>query len=64
MAKPQGNKKPKKPFYEQVADRLIKQLEQGTAPWQKPWEAGTLMMPHNPVSGARYRGANTVWLAM
>jgi len=23
--------------YEMVTERIIKQLEQGTIPWQKPW---------------------------
>ncbi len=54
----------KKPYYEMIADRLIKQLEEGTAPWQKPWEPGEERMPHNPVSGTRYKGANALWLAM
>lgn len=56
--------KEKQPFYEQIADRLIKQLEEGTAPWQKPWEPGVSMMPQNPVSGSKYRGANALWLSM
>jgi len=50
--------------YEQIASRLIEQLETGTAPWQKTWEPGAIHLPHNPVSGSRYRGANAVWLAM
>ena len=36
----------KKAFHEQVAEKLIEQLKQGTAPWQKPWapgEAGAAM---------------------
>ena len=27
----------KVPYYEQVANKLIEQLQTGTAPWQKPW---------------------------
>ena len=34
-------REPKVPYYEQVANTLIEQLESGTAPWQKPWEPGT-----------------------
>ena len=26
--------------YVQVAETLIEKLEQGTAPWQKPWDSG------------------------
>jgi len=53
-----------RPYYEQIADKLIDQLKKGTAPFQRPWEPGELSMPHNPVSGARYRGANALWLQM
>ena len=54
----------KVPYYEQVANKLIEQLEAGTAPWQKPWAPGTINLPHNPVSGTRYRGSNALWLEM
>ena len=48
-----------------VADTLIEQLRQGTAPWQKPWDAtGTRFMPYNPTSGKDYRGMNAMWLWM
>lgn len=46
-----------------VAERLIEQLQQGTAPWQKPWAPGQRSLPHNPTTGNDYRGFNTVWLA-
>lgn len=51
----------KKPFHVTVAEKLIGQLEQGTAPWQKPWEPGA-DLPMNPVSGKRYRGINALQL--
>jgi putative DNA primase/helicase len=51
----------KKPFHVLVAEKLIGQLEQGTAPWQKPWEPGA-DLPINPVSGKRYRGINALHL--
>jgi antirestriction protein ArdC len=57
-------REPKVPYYEQVANTLIEQLEAGTAPWQKPWEPGTINLPHNPVSGTRYKGSNAMWLEM
>jgi putative DNA primase/helicase len=50
-----------KPFHVTVAEKLIGQLEQGTAPWQKPWEPGA-DLPMNPVSGKRYRGINALQL--
>lgn len=55
---------PKKPLHEVVAERLIEQLEQGTAPWQKPWQPGELRLPYNPTTGKEYRGMNTLWLHM
>ena len=54
----------KVPYYQQIANRLVEQLKQGTAPWQRPWQAGEPKMPHNPISGSRYRGGNAIWLAM
>ena len=54
----------KKAFHEQVAERLIAQLKQGTAPWQRPWapgEAGAVL-PMNPTTGKRYKGINSIQL--
>lgn len=54
----------KKAFHEQVAEKLIEQLQQGTAPWQKPWapgEAGAVI-PMNPTTGNRYKGINAIQL--
>ena len=56
--------KQKAPYHEQIANKLIEQLKAGTAPWQKPWKAGEPRMPHNPISGTRYKGSNAIWLAM
>ncbi|RYV04115.1 conjugal transfer protein TraC [Shewanella sp. OPT22] len=61
----QATKQTKKPpYHEQIANKLIEQLKAGTAPWQKPWQAGQPRMPHNPISGTRYKGSNAIWLAM
>ena len=30
-------------------------LEQGTAPWQKPWKEGVGNLAHNPTTNARYK---------
>ncbi|WP_419611818.1 ArdC-like ssDNA-binding domain-containing protein, partial [Thiolapillus sp.] len=35
-----ARKPSKKPFHETVAERLIQQLKDGTAPWQRPWMPG------------------------
>src|SRR5215510_9286956 len=47
---------------QEVTDTIIKMLEEGTAPWQKPWQAGALEMPFNPITGKLYRGGNAVHL--
>lgn len=54
----------RKPHHVTVAEKLIGQLREGTAPWQKPWEPGTPggMMPQNPVTGKRYNGINVLQL--
>ncbi|HFK4470566.1 TPA: zincin-like metallopeptidase domain-containing protein [Escherichia coli] len=54
----------KKEYAEEVAARIIEQLEQGTAPWQKPWQPGELRLPYNPTTGKEYRGMNSLWLHM
>jgi antirestriction protein ArdC/phage/plasmid primase-like uncharacterized protein len=52
----------KKPFFEAFAEKIIAELEAGTAPWIKPWKAGEYTPPFNPVSGTKYRGINRVTL--
>jgi antirestriction protein ArdC/phage/plasmid primase-like uncharacterized protein len=54
----------KKPFHEIVAENLIRQLEAGTAPWQRPWDAGESgsFLPYNPTTGNRYKGINALHL--
>jgi antirestriction protein ArdC len=49
---------------QEVTDGIVRLLEQGVAPWQKPWEPGSssLGMPMNPVTGNRYRGGNAIHL--
>ncbi len=53
MAKGKESSGEKKPYYELIAETLIKQLEEGTAPWQKPWEPGTSMRQRPMVDHAR-----------
>ena len=55
----------KKPaFHEQLADKIIAQLEAGTAPWQRPWDAPPLMQPYNESTGKPYRGSNVLNLML
>jgi N12 class adenine-specific DNA methylase/antirestriction protein ArdC/phage/plasmid primase-like uncharacterized protein len=56
----------KKAFHEVIAEKLIEQLQQGTAPWQRPWQPGepSAFSPMNPITGKRYRGINAIQLMM
>jgi antirestriction protein ArdC len=45
-----------------ITDRIIAELEQGTAPWVKPWHESA--EAYNPISGTVYRGVNQLWLGM
>lgn len=52
-------------YRDEIAAEIIARIEAGTAPWQKPWQAGMLgVAPFNPVSGNPYRGINDVWLSL
>lgn len=57
-----ARKKTKTDVYQQVTDRIIAQLEQGVAPWVRPWAAGGLHRSGR--TGRVYRGINQVLLAM
>ena len=52
----------KRDYRQEVTDSIIKMLEEGTAPWQKPWQPGALEMQFNPTSEKQYRGGNAVHL--
>ncbi len=48
--------------YQIITDRILKQLEAGTAPWHKPWSvSGPGGLPRNLLSNRPYRGIN-VWI--
>lgn len=52
-------------FRKEVTESIIKMLEDGVAPWQKPWDpslAGTMALPFNPTSKNSYRGGNAIHL--
>jgi antirestriction protein ArdC len=44
-----------------INERIMAMLEQGAAPWQKPWRVAS-QMPRNLVSGKAYRGINVFLL--
>jgi antirestriction protein ArdC len=46
--------------YQVITDRILALLEQGTVPWQQPWDSA-LGLPRNLFSQRAYRGIN-VWL--
>jgi len=57
----------KKPTYEEkIAREIIDALEDGTAPWVKPWKGESLrrMAPFNPTTGKTYNGINFVNLSL
>ena len=45
-----------------ISELLIKQIEEGTAPWQKPWSPEKCGGPHNALTGAPYKGGNALYL--
>lgn len=55
----------KKPaFHEQLAEKIITQLQAGTAPWQRPWDAAPIGLPYNESTGKSYRGSNVMNLML
>lgn len=53
-------------MHEIVADKIIEQLKEGTAPWQLPWEKSTtaFVKPYNAVTNQPYKGLNSLYLQM
>lgn len=56
--------KAKQDFRENLTNKIVKQIEEGTAPWQKPWDEGAIpiSLPYNGATGRRYRGCNIMSL--
>ena len=50
----------KRDHRQEVTDSIVKILEEGVAPWQKPWEPAGL--PFNPTTEKAYRGGNAIHL--
>ena len=61
---PVAGKPAPRDFRQEVTDGIVRMLENGVAPWQKPWEPGasSLGIPMNPTSGRSYRGGNAIHL--
>lgn len=50
-------------LYQTVTDKIIAQLENGVAPWVKPWtDSGFGGLPYNAITGKAYRGINVMML--
>lgn len=47
---------------QEIADGILESLKNGTAPWIKPWTPDQSAVPHNPVTGTRYKGINFIHL--
>ena len=54
----------KRDIYQEITDTIIEQIEQGTAPWLRPWKdgKGSATMPHNAHTGRAYSGMNVMLL--
>jgi antirestriction protein ArdC len=51
---------PRRDHRQEVTDSIIRMLEDGVAPWLKPWESAG--MPFNPTTDKAYRGGNAIHL--
>jgi len=50
--------------YQEVTDRIVAALENGTRPWRQPWENGSPGMPLNATTNRRYHGINVLLLSI
>lgn len=53
-----------KDIYQAVTDRIIAELETGTAPWVKPWSGEADPFPRNASSQRYYKGINVLTLGI
>ena len=51
-------------MYDQITDSIIAKLEEGTAPWVKPWSAGASGADRNVTTDRAYNGINRLVLGM
>ena len=50
-------------YYGKFAETAIRQMEAGTAPWQRGSKTGEPVLPRNAITGRAYTGGNSVYLA-
>ena len=48
--------------YQEITDKIIAKLEEGTIPWKKPWRGGTEEWPKNLKTKKAYNGINVALL--
>src|SRR5262245_43205767 len=48
--------------YQDVTDRILIALENGTVPWRKPWVGGR--WPRSMATGKKYQGINVMLLGL
>src|SRR5665213_3615729 len=58
---PSAPSTPPRDFRQEVTESIVKMLEDGVAPWQKPWE-GQAYIPINHTTQKAYRGGNALHL--
>ena len=46
----------------QFTERLLDAIQNGSAPWQKPWRPGEMSTPHNFNTAHQYQGGNLILL--
>ena len=51
-------------YHKEFAGKLKEQIEQGVAPWQKPWQPGEERLPKNIQTDKPYRGGNPIYLSV
>ncbi len=53
-------------YIEKVSQEIIDALEQGTAPWIRPWSGSEISenAPFNPITGKQYEGINFINLSI
>jgi antirestriction protein ArdC len=51
-------------YRKDLTEKVIQMLEEGTAPWVKPWnpDLAPPMSPINGITGRPYQGGNSLWL--
>lgn len=55
-----------KSYTDKVAEKIIEALENGTAPWVRPWKGAELnnIRPYNPTTNKSYKGINFINLSI